>query len=112
MDRFFTALLGGRLLPPAQLAEMRRTVSVGENFEVGFPGLKYGLGLMQQPLTCGGDTWGHGGDLGVTVRTGFSADGRRSVVVIANGTGGGERLLGAERAVRGLVDRALCAGAE
>ncbi|MEV5729095.1 serine hydrolase domain-containing protein [Streptomyces pharetrae] len=113
VDRFFTALLGGRLLPPAQFAEMRRTVSVGENFEVGFPGLKYGLGLMQQPLTCGGDTWGHGGDLeGFTVRTGFSADGRRSVVVVANGTGGGERLLGAERAVRGLVDRALCAGAE
>ncbi|MDQ0835998.1 hypothetical protein QF032_007842 [Streptomyces achromogenes] len=90
MDRFFTALLGGRLLPPAQLAEMRRTVSVSENFQVGFPGLRYGLGLMQQPLTCGGDTWGHGGDLeGFTVRTSFTADGRRSVVVVANGTGGG-----------------------
>ncbi|MFE1240836.1 serine hydrolase domain-containing protein [Streptomyces tendae] len=113
VDRFFAALLGGRLLPPAQLAEMRRTVSVSENFQVGFPGLRYGLGLMQQPLTCGGDTWGHGGDLeGFTVRTGFSADGRRSVVVVANGTGGGEQLLAAERAVRGLVDRALCAGTQ
>ncbi|MFD4527340.1 serine hydrolase domain-containing protein [Streptomyces sp. NPDC058470] len=44
LDRFFTALLGGRLLPPARLAEMRRTVSVGKDFEVGFPGLRYGLG--------------------------------------------------------------------
>ncbi|WNO76629.1 serine hydrolase domain-containing protein [Streptomyces sp. AM8-1-1] len=111
VDRFFTALLGGRLLPTAQLAEMRRTVSVGEDFEVGFPGLRYGLGLMQQPLTCGGDTWGHGGDLeGFTVRTGFTADRRRSVVVVANGTGGDEQRLAAERAVRGLVDRALCGG--
>lgn len=83
VDRFLTALLGGRLLPPAQLAEMRRTVPVGKEFEVGFPGLRYGLGLMQQPLTCGGDTWGHGGDLeGFTVRTGSTADGRRSVVEI------------------------------
>lgn len=65
-------------------------------------------------LTCGGDTWGHGGDLErFTVRADFTADGRRSVVVVANGasgTGGAEQLLGAERAVRGLVDRALCAG--
>ncbi|WP_328907586.1 beta-lactamase family protein [Streptomyces sp. NBC_00234] len=113
VDRFFTALLGGRLLPPAQLAEMRRTVPVGERFDVGFPGLRYGLGLMRQPLTCGGQSWGHGGDLeGNTVRTGFTADGSRSVVVAANGTGGEEQLLAAERAVRSLVDRALCAGAE
>ncbi|GAB2610984.1 serine hydrolase domain-containing protein [Streptomyces capparidis] len=113
VDRFFTALLGGRLLPPAQLAEMRRTVSVGEDFQLGFPGLRYGLGLMQQPLTCGGDSWGHGGDLeGFTVRPGVSEDGRRSVVVVANGTGGGdEQLLRAERTVRSLVDRALCDGA-
>ncbi|MFE8953037.1 hypothetical protein [Streptomyces althioticus] len=46
------------------------------------------------------------------MRTGFSADGRRSVVVVANGTGSGEQLLAAERAVRGLVDRALCAGTQ
>ncbi|WP_107483852.1 serine hydrolase domain-containing protein, partial [Streptomyces sp. SA15] len=112
LDRFFTALLGGRLLPPAQLAEMRGAVPVSARFQVGFPGLRYGLGLMQQPLTCDGDSWGHGGDLeGFTVRTGLTADGRRSVVVVANGTGGGdEQLLAAERAVRGLVDRALCAG--
>jgi D-alanyl-D-alanine carboxypeptidase len=112
VDRFFTALLGGHLLRPAQLAEMRRTVPVSENFQLGFPGLQYGLGLMRQPLTCDGDTWGHGGDLeGFTVRTGFTADGHRAVIVVANGTSD-ERLLAAERAVRGLVDRALCAGTD
>ncbi|MFF9200526.1 serine hydrolase domain-containing protein [Streptomyces sp. NPDC014986] len=112
VDRFFAALLGGRLLPPAQLEEMRGTVPVGKDLAVGFPGLRYGLGLMRQPLTCGDSTWGHGGDLeGFTVRTGFTADGRRSVVVVANGTGSDhERLLAAERAVRGLVDRTLCTG--
>ncbi|MFD3437155.1 hypothetical protein ACFWU3_06585 [Streptomyces sp. NPDC058685] len=68
---------------------------------------------MQQPLTCGGDTWGHGGDLeGFTVATSLTVGRRRSIVVVANGTGGDEQRLAAERAVRGLVDRALCAGAE
>lgn len=43
--------------------------------------------------------------------TGFIESGRRSVVVVASGTGGSpEQLLAGERAVRGLVDRTLCAG--
>lgn len=110
LDRFFTALLGGRLLPAAQLAEMRRTVPVGADFEMAFPGLRYGLGLMRQPLSCGGYRWGHGGDLeGGTVRTAFSADGRRSVVISASGTtSDDERLLRAEKAVQALLDRVMC----
>lgn len=112
LDRFFTALLDGRLLPPEQLAEMRDTVPVGEDYEVAFPGLRYGLGLMQEPLTCGGHRWGHGGDLaGATVRDGVTDDGRRSVVVTASGkTDDDEQLLRAEEAVRRLVDTALCRG--
>lgn len=110
LDRFFAALFGGRLLPAAQLAEMRRTVPVGADFEMAFPGLRYGLGLMRQPLSCGGDRWGHGGDLeGGTVRTAFSADGRRSVVISASGTtSDDERLLKAEKAVQALLDRVMC----
>jgi D-alanyl-D-alanine carboxypeptidase len=112
LDRFFTALLGGRLLPPAQLAEMRRTVPVGEDYEIAFPGLRYGLGLMQEPLTCGGHRWGHGGDLaGLTVRDGVTEDGRRSIVVTGTGkTTDDEQLLGAEAAVRRLMDTVLCRG--
>ncbi|MFI7309863.1 serine hydrolase domain-containing protein [Streptomyces hygroscopicus] len=113
LDRFFTALLRGRLLPPAQLAEMRRTVPVAEDFQVAFPHLRYGLGLMRQPLACGGYRWGHGGDLeGATVRTGFTEGGRRSVTISTSGkTADDEQVLRAEGALQGLIDRVLCDGA-
>ncbi|MFF5583477.1 serine hydrolase domain-containing protein [Streptomyces hygroscopicus] len=113
LDRFFTALLRGRLLPPAQLAEMRRTVPVAEDFQVAFPHLQYGLGLMRQPLACGGYRWGHGGDLeGATVRTGFTEGGRRSVTISTSGkTADDEQVLRAEGALQGLIDRVLCDGA-
>jgi len=80
LNRFYAALLGGRLLPPAQLAEMRRTVPVG----IGLPGAAYGLGLASVPLSCGGVFWGHGGNInGFSTMSGVTADGRR-VTVVAN----------------------------
>ncbi|MER6912746.1 serine hydrolase domain-containing protein [Streptomyces sp. NPDC000594] len=110
LDRFYTALLRGRLLPPAQLAEMRRTVPVEGVIGELLPGLGYGLGLMKQPLGCGGDRWGHGGDLdGTTIRTGFTTDGERSVVITASGkTAEFDRLARAEGAVQRLLERTLC----
>ncbi|MGW5690361.1 serine hydrolase domain-containing protein [Streptomyces asiaticus] len=112
LDRFYTALLSGRLLPPAQLAEMRRTVPVGPDFEVAFPHAQYGLGMIRQPLSCGGYRWGHGGDLeGATVRTGFTEGGRRSVTISSSGkTADDEQLLRAEKVMQGLIDRVLCEG--
>lgn len=112
VDRFFTALLTGRLLPPAQLAEMKHVVPVGADFQVPFPGLHYGLALMRQPLTCGGYRWGHGGDGdGDFVRTGFTADGRRSIVITASGkVPQDEPLLRAEALLQKLTDTALCEG--
>lgn len=113
LDRFFTALLDGRLLPPEQLVEMRDTVPVrGGIYEIVFPGLHYGLGLMQEPLTCGGYRWGHGGDTdGGTIRTGVTEDGQRSVVLTASGkTSDADQLLRAEEAVRQLADGVLCRG--
>lgn len=112
LDRFFTALLGGRLLPPEQLTEMRRTVPTPEGYQVVFPGLRYGLGLMQEPLTCGGHRWGHAGDGEVgTIRDGVTEDGRRSIVVAAtSGTADEEQFLRAQEAVRHLVDTVLCRG--
>lgn len=114
LDRFLTALQRGRLLPPAQQAEMRRTVPVSEDFQVPFPDLEYGLGLMRQPLSCGGYRWGHGGDLeGQTVRTAVSGDGRRSVVINVTGKKeDDEWLLTAERALHQLLDRTLCGPAD
>ncbi|MFD9868734.1 serine hydrolase domain-containing protein [Streptomyces niveus] len=114
LDRFLTALQRGRLLPPAQMAELRRTVPAAADFQQIFPGLHYGLGVMRQPLSCGGYRWGHGGDLeGQTVRTAVSADGQRTVVLNATGKkADDESLFRAEGAVQALLDRAICGGGD
>ncbi|MDH6144748.1 D-alanyl-D-alanine carboxypeptidase [Kitasatospora sp. GP30] len=73
LNQFFTALMTGKLLGPAELAQMRTTVPADE---VG-PGTRYGLGIMSRPLTCGGVYWGHGGDIpGYRTRGGVTDDGR------------------------------------
>ena len=51
LDRFYTALLDGDLLPPAELAEMKKTVD------------GYGLGIAEFPMPCGVTAWGHGGGI-------------------------------------------------
>lgn len=77
LGRFFTALLGGRLLPPAQLAEMRTMVPTTMS-EVA-----YGLGLIKFSTRCG-TVWGHDGGTfgGHSSVAFFSADGRRSAVAV------------------------------
>ncbi|MET9699808.1 serine hydrolase domain-containing protein [Streptomyces sp. NPDC006529] len=57
LNRFYTALLTGGVLRPAQLAQMKQTVSA----EFFGKGARYGLGLASFPLSCGGVYWGHGG---------------------------------------------------
>ncbi|MFD5086583.1 serine hydrolase domain-containing protein [Kitasatospora sp. NPDC058406] len=61
VDRFFRALLGGRLLPARWLDEMKRTVPADPDRL--WPGARYGLGLIASPLECGGWWWGHGGTM-------------------------------------------------
>ncbi|MEV0557991.1 serine hydrolase domain-containing protein [Streptomyces sp. NPDC050597] len=107
LTRFYQALLGGKLLRSAQLAEMKTTVRAAEMDPV-WPGARYGLGLMEIPLTCGGVYYSHGGDLpGYTTRDGVSPDGRRAVVL--NATGDGATDLSTERAQNDLIDGELCA---
>ena len=54
--RFYRALLGGRLLPRAQLAEMKTLSEI-------VPGVaSYGLGLFVFETSCGA-IWGHGGSI-------------------------------------------------
>ncbi|HWO65529.1 MAG TPA: serine hydrolase domain-containing protein [Umezawaea sp.] len=82
-NEFLRALLSGRVLRPAQLAAMRDTVPA-TRFEAGWPGVRYGLGLMFVPNSCGG-SWAHGGDIhGFKTRNGVTSDGSRSVVVSIN----------------------------
>nr|WP_234327009.1 serine hydrolase domain-containing protein [Streptomyces sp. NRRL WC-3742] len=79
LNTFFTAVLDGRLLPPAQLAEMRTTVPA----ELLGPGIRYGLGIQSRPLSCGGLAWGHGGTApGYRSRGGVTDDGRAASIAV------------------------------
>ncbi|WP_221352337.1 serine hydrolase domain-containing protein [Streptomyces beigongshangae] len=106
LSRFYRALLGGRLLRPAELALMRTAVRAPE-LDRGWPGARYGLGLMEVPLSCGGTYYGHGGDLpGYTTRNGVSGDGRRAVVLQATGDGSAD--WSTQETANALIDDELC----
>ncbi|MFG3283308.1 serine hydrolase domain-containing protein [Streptomyces sp. NPDC048111] len=100
LNRFYTALLDGKLLPSAQLAQMRTTVPA----ETRGPGVRYGLGLTSTPLSCGGVYWGHGGTaLGYRTRGGVTEDGRAAAVAVTTAPTGA-----ASQRVEDAVDTALC----
>ncbi|MGX6446677.1 serine hydrolase domain-containing protein [Patulibacter sp. S7RM1-6] len=110
-NTFLRALVAGRLLPPAQLAEMQRTVPTNSAFRQNWPRARYGLGLMRIPTPCG-VSWSHGGDImGFMTRNAVTADGTRSVVVSIN-TDSPKRAAGLAAPKRDitlrLIDRALC----
>ncbi|MFH9010964.1 serine hydrolase domain-containing protein [Streptomyces sp. NPDC017943] len=104
LARFARVLIDGRLLPAAQLAEMRRTVDAPL-----MPGWRYGLGLFSVPLSCGGVYWGHGGDIdGYETRGGATDDGRSvglAVTALPGTFGDAEE---GARAVMESVDTAFC----
>ncbi|MER6789001.1 serine hydrolase domain-containing protein [Streptomyces sp. NPDC000658] len=111
-NRFLRALLAGRLLPPRQLAEMKQTVPVNAEVQQLWPGGRYGLGLVERPLSCGGTYWSHeGGDGGYITLNGVTDDGRRSVVVSMSEARGDspEHILEQENAAAALVEHSLCA---
>ncbi|MFD9904186.1 serine hydrolase domain-containing protein [Streptomyces sp. NPDC059063] len=56
LNRFYGALLRGKLLPPKQLKEMKTTVD-----NPYFPGASYGLGIEKYTLSCGTTLWYHDG---------------------------------------------------
>ncbi len=77
LNRFFAALTGGRLLPPAEFAQMTRAVPAKQEW-FQYPGASYGLGLERIPLPCGGSAWGHGGDIqGYSTRAWTASTGRQ-----------------------------------
>ncbi|MFF3006519.1 serine hydrolase domain-containing protein [Kitasatospora sp. NPDC057940] len=82
LNRFFSALFGGKLLEPAELAQMRTTVEVPRGL---WTGARYGLGVISTPLSCGGLMWGHGGDIpGYMSRTGVADDGHAVTVAVTS----------------------------
>jgi D-alanyl-D-alanine carboxypeptidase len=78
LARFFRALLGGRLLSPGLLNEMKTTVPTG------FAGTSYGLGLFVYDSPYG-PLIGHGGGMpGYENQFVSSADGRRQLGLMRN----------------------------
>jgi D-alanyl-D-alanine carboxypeptidase len=87
LTRFYSALLRGRLLPPAQLAEMTATVRTDESDESD----RYGLGLMKRELDCGVTVWGHGGGIhGSSSEAVTTGDGRHALALNFNGDWSGD----------------------
>ncbi|WFB10956.1 beta-lactamase family protein [Streptomyces sp. LX-29] len=99
LNRFYAALLGGRLLAPAQLDEMTTTMRAPEL------GVRYGLGLAEIPLPCGGSYFGHRGELlGYVTWAGATRDGTRTAVVYVTSDGGQDT----QQAMITLVGQELC----
>ncbi|GAA0483681.1 serine hydrolase domain-containing protein [Streptomyces olivaceiscleroticus] len=81
LNRFYRAVLRGRLFPQRQLKEMLTTVPADEEE----PGLRYGLGLMTQDLPCGIRLYGHGGGIhGSSAEAVATRDGRHTAAFNLN----------------------------
>ena len=80
---FFSALLGGRLLPPALTERMKRT---RRNQTAEWPaGIGMGLGVWSWDLPCGRRIYGHEGEVPGSNTYAFgTADGRRTIVMQHN----------------------------
>lgn len=85
LDAFFAALLGGRLMSPASLDQMRETVPMGMGFH-------YGLGLQRFEPPCGADLWGHGGELLGYVSYAFRSTGGRSLTMVVGSAASSDAL--------------------
>nr|WP_306332714.1 serine hydrolase domain-containing protein [Streptomyces sp. KL118A] len=76
LNRFYAALLSGRLLPAPLLREMLNTRPAHGH---------YGMGLYPHKLPCGTTVWGHNGRIaGSYVRTAATRDGRRVITFRVN----------------------------
>jgi D-alanyl-D-alanine carboxypeptidase len=76
LQRFFAALLRGRVVRPALLREMETLVPAGRQ--------RYGLGIATFPTPCG-PAWGHTGNIQGTVAVAWNTrDASRQVVLVVN----------------------------
>ncbi|MFI8833228.1 serine hydrolase domain-containing protein [Streptomyces afghaniensis] len=95
LNRFYSALLRGRLLPPEQLKKMKTTVPSSRETS------RYGLGLVDRKLSCGVHVWGHdGGISGSNSDAVTTEDGRHTLAVNFNGDWSGS--------IRAIVEAEFC----
>nr|WP_229879598.1 serine hydrolase domain-containing protein [Streptomyces echinoruber] len=102
LDRFYAALLGGRLLPPRRLREMLDTRAAHG---------AYGMGLFPEKLPCGITVWGHNGRIaGSYVRTAATVDGRRVLTFRVNTDGVSDPVLERDLLSAGFCPRSWSNG--
>lgn len=108
LNRFWRALQDGRLLRPAQQAELHRTV-LAETYQDVRRGLRYGLGIFEVPTACG-RYWGHPGDVPGTSTFNGVDDAGRTAVVVYRTTGLADPVKGGamDARVMRLVDDVMC----
>ena len=81
LNRFFHALMRGRLLPPEQLRAMKTTLPMPQD-----PKQSYGLGLMRFTTDCGTVLFGHGGHTQGSLSLALTTeDGRHQLALNTNG---------------------------
>lgn len=81
LNRFYKALMSGKLLPAAQLAEMKTTV-----VNPDLPISAYGLGVETLQMSCGITLWYHdGGVVGSLTLSAWTGDGRHQFTFNYNG---------------------------
>jgi D-alanyl-D-alanine carboxypeptidase len=100
LQRFFAAVLRGRVLGSALLREMETLVPAGR--------LRYGLGIATVPTSCG-RAWGHSGNVQGTIAVAWNTrDASRQLVLVVNTYPLSSEL---DAAVRQLQNVAFCVGA-
>jgi D-alanyl-D-alanine carboxypeptidase len=108
LARFYRALLQGRLLPRAMLAEMQTIdpVATGGAPDAGILGGGWGLGLLKERFPCG-VAWGHDAENPGYMTAAWSRrDGRHQVVVVVNSNHDHDEPV--SRAMRELLTTAYC----
>ncbi|MFH8770052.1 serine hydrolase domain-containing protein [Streptomyces sp. NPDC017958] len=98
LNTFYSALLRGKLMSAARLAEMERFTQVNST-------TAYGLGLRRRDLTCGVSVYGHTGAVQGYYTYAFATkDGKRSVTAVAN-TSNNSKVL---NTLAGVLESAFC----
>ncbi|MEG8279673.1 serine hydrolase domain-containing protein [Streptomyces sp. AHA2] len=81
LNRFFRALMRGKVLAPRQLAELKTTV-----VNPDLPISSYGLGIERLEMSCGETLWYHdGGTVGSLTFVATTEDGRHQLTFNYNG---------------------------
>ncbi|CAM5648800.1 MULTISPECIES: serine hydrolase domain-containing protein [Streptomyces] len=98
LDVFYRALLRGKLMSAARLAEMERFTKVNST-------TAYGLGLRRRDLSCGVSVYGHTGAVQGYYTYAFSTkDGGRSLTAVANTSNNGK----VWETLAGALESAFC----